>query len=61
MAGVFLLIYQLNGFFGIDKHQKIEKKINIEQHNHNHTDEKHEHSDHIHEHSKPNHNHHHDD
>ena len=61
MAGVFLLIYQLNGFFGIDKHQKIEKKINIEQHNHNHTDEKLEHSDHIHEHSKPNHNHHHDD
>ncbi len=58
MAGVFLLIYQLNGFLGIDKHQKIEKKIDIEKHDHNHTDEKHEHSNHIHEHSKPNHNHH---
>ena len=58
MAGVFLLIYQLNGFLGIEKHQKIEKKIDIEKHDHNHTDEKHEHSNHIHEHSKPNHNHH---
>ena len=61
MAGVFLLIYQLNGFLGIDKHQKIEKKIDKEKHDHNHTDEKHEHSNHIHEHSKPNHIHHHDD
>ena len=61
MAGVFLLIYQLNGFLEIDKHQKIEKKIDIEKYDQNHTDEKHEHSNHIHEHSKPNHNHHHDD
>ena len=60
MAGVFLLIYQLNGFFGIDNHQKIEKKIDIEEPIHNHKNEKHEHSDHIHNHNKSNHKHHHD-
>ena len=60
IAGVFLLIYQLNGFFGIDNHQKIEKKIDIEEPIHNHKNEKHEHSDHIHNHNKSNHKHHHD-
>ena len=37
IAGIFLLIYQLNGFFTIDNHHHVQPQINLEE-NHHHRD-----------------------
>ena len=49
IAGGLLLIYQLNGFFTLDKQHHDEKnnnQIELNKHEHNHNDEKHKHSHH---------------
>ena len=37
IAGIFLFIYQLNGYFTMEGHQQIEpQKIDLEEHHHHH-------------------------